>query len=56
MTDTSKVNRIEIITDQGRIFVGYGFSDVTLLSLQDDGRTLKLFCKQSLPVSDPPAK
>lgn len=51
----TKITRIEIITGEGRVFVGYGFSDV-MISLQDDGRTLKIFSKQSLPVSDPSAK
>jgi hypothetical protein len=44
-TDTSKVTRIEIIDNMGRLFVGYSFSDVQL-SVQDDGRTLKVFGKR----------
>lgn len=40
--DTSRVTRIEIIDQTGRAYVGYGFSDVKL-SMQDDGRTLKIF-------------
>src|ERR1700691_4020389 len=44
--DTSKVSRIEGIDQRGRVFVRYGFTDVSI-SLQDDGRTLKIFSKLS---------
>lgn len=41
----SNVTRIEIIDQTGRAFVGYNMSDVQI-SMQDDGRTLKIFCKK----------
>lgn len=43
-TDTSKVTRVEVIDDNGRSYVKYGIEDIEF-SLQDDGRTLKLFLK-----------
>jgi len=42
--DTSKVNRFEVIDDQGRAYTKYGVSDVEF-ALQDDGKTLKVFLK-----------
>lgn len=36
------VTRVEVITSNGREFVQYKCSDVQV-SLQDDGRTVKLF-------------
>lgn len=42
--DTSKVTRVEVIDDNGRSYVKYGIADIEF-SLQDDGRTLKLFLK-----------
>lgn len=47
--DTSKVTRIEIIDQNGRMLVGYGFSEVKI-SMQDDGRTMKIFSKTSESV------
>lgn len=38
------VSRLEIITEQGRHSSLYGIYGVQL-SFQDDGRTIKLFCK-----------
>ena len=40
-----EVTRVEVITDDGREFVRYDCSKVQM-SLQDDGRTLKVFLKQ----------
>jgi hypothetical protein len=40
-----EVTRVEVITDDGREFVRYDCNNVQL-SLQDDGRTLKVFLKQ----------
>ena len=37
-----EVTRVEVITNNGREFVQYECSDVQV-SLQDDGRTIKLF-------------
>ncbi len=36
------VTRVEVITNDGREFVRYGCSNVQV-SLQDDGRTIKVF-------------
>lgn len=38
---TDKVTRFEVINESGRIIVQYGVH--VTLSLQDDGRTLKVF-------------
>ncbi len=45
--DTGNVTRFEVVTqDEGRVYVNYG---VTVeLSLQDDGRTLKVFVRDRL--------
>jgi hypothetical protein len=40
-----EVTRVEVITDDGREFVRYDCSNVQM-SLQDGGRTLKVFLKQ----------
>jgi hypothetical protein len=39
------VTRVEVITSEGREFVRYDCSNVQV-SLQDEGRTLKVFLKQ----------
>lgn len=36
------VNRVELIDNQGRVYVQYNVEEVQL-HLQDDGRTLKIF-------------
>jgi len=38
----SKVNRVEVIDENGRSYVKYNCNNVKI-SLQDDGNTLKLF-------------
>lgn len=46
ITDTSKVNRLEVIDSTGRAYVKgtiYGTPVSIELSLQDDGQTLKVF-------------
>jgi hypothetical protein len=40
-----KVTRVEVITSNGRDFVQYECSNVQV-SLQDDGRTIKVFLEQ----------
>jgi hypothetical protein len=40
-----EVTRIEVITDNGREFVRHNCANVRV-SLQDDGRTVKVFLKQ----------
>ena len=42
MKKLKKVNRVEIITKDGRQYVGHMLDSVEL-SYQDDGRTLKIF-------------
>lgn len=44
--ETSKVTRFEVITEEGRVYVRYGVN--VDLSLQDDGRTLKVFLNERL--------
>lgn len=40
------VNRLEIIDDSGRSYVNWQDKPIEILfSLQDDGKTLKIFCK-----------
>lgn len=41
--DASKITRIEVIDQHGRVFVIHKLAKVTLV-LQDDGATLKVFC------------
>lgn len=44
--DTSKINRIEVIDETGRVYIKgsiYGAPVSVELSVQDDGRTLKIF-------------
>jgi hypothetical protein len=45
MTDypTDKVTRVEVIDGQGRAYVNWEDTIKVQLSLQDDGRTLKVF-------------
>jgi len=45
------VTRVEVITNNGREFVRYDCSDVQV-SLQDDGRTFKVFLGPSAKVTD----
>lgn len=40
--DTSKVTRLEIIDQNGRLFTNHNVSNVEL-SMQDEERTLKIF-------------
>jgi hypothetical protein len=41
MMNTEKVTRLEVIAEDGRVLVLYGVK--VDLSIQDDGRTLKVF-------------
>ena len=45
LKSSPEVTRIEVITDNGREFVRHNCADVQV-SLQDDGRTIKVFLKQ----------
>lgn len=44
MTKTNKVTRFEVIDETGRAYIRYSV-DVKV-SLQDDGRTLKVFVQE----------
>ena len=41
--DFPKVNRVEVIDQEGRSYVNWKPSNKTSISIQDDGRTLKIF-------------
>lgn len=41
--DTSKVTRVEVIDENGRSYTNWNEQNKVELSLQDDGRTLKVF-------------
>lgn len=42
--DLRKITRITVVTDEGREFEKYNaFENGIVLSIQDDGRTLKIF-------------
>jgi hypothetical protein len=40
---TARIDRIEVVGPGGREFVAYYSDSGVILSLQDDGRTLKIF-------------
>jgi hypothetical protein len=46
MMERPEVTRVELIENSGRAYVKYGVSEVAT-SLQDEGRTLKLFLRSS---------
>jgi len=43
VTYLEKVNRVEVIDQKGRSYVNWKPTNKTELSLQDDGKTLKVF-------------
>jgi hypothetical protein len=43
VTFLEKVNRVEVIDQKGRSYVNWKRTNKTELSLQDSGRTLKIF-------------
>lgn len=43
---TEKVTRVEVIDEKGRSYVNWKKDNKVELSLQDDGRTLKVFIQQ----------
>jgi hypothetical protein len=43
--DYSKVTRVEVISQEGRMFIKNNLTDV-VVQLQDDARTLKIFIKE----------
>jgi hypothetical protein len=41
-------NRIEVTTEDGRQFIGWGDHPLTItLDIQDDGKTLKVFVEEA---------
>jgi hypothetical protein len=46
IVDLSKVNRVEVIDEKGRSYVNWEEKNRTSLSLQDNGRTLKVFISE----------
>ena len=45
--DTLKVTRVEVIDEKGRSYVNWKDNNKVKLSLQDDGRTLKIFIERN---------
>ena len=43
IVDLSRVNRVEVIDEKGRSYVNWKPTNKTSISMQDDGRTLKVF-------------
>jgi len=43
VTFLEKVNRVEVIDQKGRSYVNYNTNNKTEISLQDGGKTLKVF-------------
>ena len=43
VTFLEKVNRVEVIDQNGRSYVNWNSTNKTEISLQDDGKTLKVF-------------
>ena len=43
VVDLPKVTRVEVIDGDGRSYVNWRKENTTQISLQDDGRTLKIF-------------
>jgi len=41
--DLPKVNRVEVIDENGRSYVNWKPTNKTSISMQDDGKTLKVF-------------
>lgn len=44
MNDTlKKIKRVEVIDNEGRQYVNWNMDNIVTVSVQDDGRTLKIF-------------
>lgn len=48
VTLLEKVNRVEVIDQKGRSYVNWKPTNKTELSLQDDGKTLKVFISKGI--------
>ena len=44
--ETDKVTRVEVIDKAGRSYVNHKVDNVVQMTLQDDGKTLKIFIKE----------
>ena len=49
--NTKKITRFEVIDDSGRVYTKWDCAVVA--SVQDDGRTLKIFVTPRVPGEDP---
>jgi hypothetical protein len=47
--NSTHINRVEVIDENGRSYVNWREENNTTISIQDEGRTLKVFIKNSLP-------
>ena len=45
LVDMNRVTRVEVIDDDGRSYTEYN-AEAVQISIQDDGRTLKVFLKK----------
>lgn len=43
MLSTERINRVEVIDEKGRSYVNWKSNNKTEISMQDGGRTLKVF-------------
>lgn len=50
--ETNKVTRVEVVDQNGRSYVNWNKDNKVLLSLQDEGRTLKVFIDRKEPEED----
>lgn len=47
--DTTKVTRVEVIDNNGRSYFNWKDGNEVIISIQDDGRTLKIFVINKKP-------
>ena len=50
--ETNKVTRVEVVDQNGRSYVNWNKDNKVLLSLQDEGKTLKVFIDRKEPEED----
>jgi hypothetical protein len=51
--NTSKVNRVEVIDENGRSYVNWKPTNRVSVRLQDDGKTLKIFIDKGIKADKP---
>jgi hypothetical protein len=51
--NTSKVNRVEVIDENGRSYVNWKPTNMVSVRLQDDGKTLKIFIDKGIKADKP---